>query len=107
MYNHFHTRSTTGQSKGLNELVPEAYVEMNPADADSLEVEEGEKVKVTSRRGEIEIKTKITDRVLEGTVSIPFHFAEAAANRLTNSVLDPIAKIPELKLAAVDVEKVN
>lgn len=107
MYYHFHTRSMTGRSKGLNELVPEAYVEMNPADADSLGVEEGEKVKVSSRRGEIEIKTKVTDRVPEGTVFIPFHFAEAAANRLTNSVLDPIAKIPELKVAAVDVEKLN
>jgi len=107
MYYHFHTRSMTGRSRGLDELVPEAYVEVNPADASSLEVEEGEKVKVSSRRGEIEIKTKITDRVPEGTVFIPFHFAEAAANRLTNSVLDPIAKIPELKVAAVDVEKVN
>ncbi len=107
MYYHFHTRSMTGRSRGLDELVPEAYVEVNPADADSLAVEEGDEVKVSSRRGEIEIKTKITDRVPEGTVFIPFHFAEAAANRLTNSVLDPIAKIPELKVAAVDVEKVE
>ncbi|MBS3791447.1 MAG: formate dehydrogenase subunit alpha [Candidatus Bipolaricaulota bacterium] len=107
MYYHFHTRSMTGRSKGLDELVPKAYVEMNPADASSLEVEEGEKVKVSSRRGEIEIKTKVTDRVPEGTVFIPFHFAEAAANRLTNPELDPIAKIPELKVAAVDVEKIN
>lgn len=106
MYYHFHTRSMTGRSKGLDELVSEAYVEVNPADADSLEVEEGDEVKVSSRRGEIEIKTKITDRVPEGTIFIPFHFAEAAVNRLTNSVLDPIAKIPELKVAAVDVEKV-
>jgi len=107
MYYHFHTRSMTGRSRGLDELVPEAYIEVNPADAGSLAVEEGEKVKVSSRRGEIEIKTRITDRVPEGTVFIPFHFAEAAANRLTNSVLDPIAKIPELKVAAVDVEKVG
>ncbi|MBS3736467.1 hypothetical protein KGY72_04795, partial [Candidatus Bipolaricaulota bacterium] len=49
----------------------------------------------------------VTDRVPEGTVFIPFHFAEAAANRLTNPELDPIAKIPELKVAAVDVEKIN
>ena len=105
MYYHFHTRSMTGRSKGLHEMVPEAYVEMNPKDADSFEVEEGEKVKVSSRRGEIEVKTKVTTRVPEGTVFIPFHFAEAAANRLTNPVLDPIAKIPELKVAAVKVEK--
>ncbi|MFW6071455.1 MAG: formate dehydrogenase subunit alpha [Candidatus Bipolaricaulota bacterium] len=107
MYYHFHTRSMTGRSKGLDELVPEAYVEMNPADAESLEVEEGEKVKISSRRGEIEINTKVTDRVPEGTIFVPFHFAEAAANRLTNSVLDPIAKIPELKVAAVKIEKLS
>ncbi|MFB6291028.1 MAG: formate dehydrogenase subunit alpha [Candidatus Bipolaricaulia bacterium] len=107
MYYHFHTRSMTGRSRGLDELVPEAYVELNPADAQTLEVEEGEKVRISSRRGEIEIKTKITDRVPEGTVFIPFHFAEAAANRLTNPELDPIAKIPELKVAAVDVKKLD
>ena len=107
MYYHFHTRSMTGRSKGLDELVPEAYVEVNPADAESLAVEEGDEVKVSSRRGEIEINTKITDRVPEGTIFIPFHFAEAAANRLTNSVLDPIAKIPELKVAAVKIEKLS
>lgn len=98
MYYHSHTRPMTGRSKGRNGLVPDTYVEMNPADADSLEVEKGEKVKVTSHRGEIEIKTKITGRVPEGAIFIPFHFAEATANLLTNSVLDPIAKIPEFKV---------
>ncbi|MBS3812781.1 molybdopterin-dependent oxidoreductase, partial [Candidatus Bipolaricaulota bacterium] len=107
MYYHFHTRSMTGRSKGLDDLVPEAYMEINPADAEALEVETGDLVEVSSRRGRIEIKARISDRVPSETVFIPFHFAEAAANRLTNSVLDPIAKIPELKVSAVNLEKVD
>ncbi|MFP3952877.1 MAG: formate dehydrogenase subunit alpha [Candidatus Acetothermia bacterium] len=107
MYYHFHTRSMTGRSKGLDDLVPEAYMEINPADAEVLEVETGDLVEVSSRRGRIEIKARISDRVPSETVFIPFHFAEAAANRLTNSVLDPIAKIPELKVSAVNLEKVD
>lgn len=106
-YYHFHTRSMTGRSYGLNEMVPEPYVEINPADAESMEVDSGDKLEVTSRRGQITIKAKVTDRVPSETVFIPFHFAEAAANKLTNSVLDPVAKIPELKVAAVKVKKAN
>jgi predicted molibdopterin-dependent oxidoreductase YjgC len=62
------------------------------------------KVKVSSRRGEIELIVRVTDRIKPGVVFIPFHFAEAAANALTNSAFDPIAKIPEYKVCAVKVE---
>lgn len=63
-------------------------------------------IRVVSRRGAIEIRAWITRRVPPGTIFIPFHFAEAAANVLTNPAFDPVAKIPEYKVAAVRIEKV-
>ncbi len=103
MYYHFHTRSMTKRSKGLAEMCPEGYVEINAGDAKKLKISEGEKVEIASRRGKIQIKAMISERVSQGTVFIPFHFAEAAANVLTNPALDPVAKIPELKVAACRV----
>lgn len=105
MLYHFHTGSMTRRSFTLDATVPEGYVEMNPSDAERLGVKEGDHVNVTSRRGRIRTKAQVTDKVDVGSVFIPFHFAEAAANVLTNPVLDPIAKIPELKVCAVAVEK--
>ncbi len=104
MLYHHHTRTMTGRARPLDEHVPEAYVELNPQDGEDLEIEDGEMVHIASRRGEIHIQAKVTDMVPQGTVFIPFHFAEAAANRLTNPALDPAAKIPELKVCAVSVE---
>lgn len=102
---HFHTGTMTRRSEGLNEIYPVAVVEINPADAEKLSVADTEKVTVSSRRGSISLSAKITERSPEGVVFIPVHFAEAAANRLTNSVLDPVAKIPEYKVCAVRIEK--
>ena len=95
----------TRRSHTLDATIPEGYVELNPKDAERLGVKEGDYVKVMSRRGKIRTKVQMTDKVEVGSVFIPFHFAEAAANVLTNPVLDPIAKIPELKVCAVAVEK--
>jgi predicted molibdopterin-dependent oxidoreductase YjgC len=82
-------------------------VEISPEDADRLGLGKSELIRVVSRRGEIETQAWITRRVPPGTVFIPFHFAEAAANVLTNPALDPVAKIPEYKVAAVRVEKIT
>ena len=60
-------------------------------------MEEG---RVTSRRGEVEVDARVTNRVSEGVIFMPFHFVDGAANRLTNNVVDPIAKIPEYKVCA-------
>jgi len=103
---HYHTGSMTRRSPKLDQEVPEGYVEISPEDADRLGLGKSERVRVVSRRGEIETKAWITRRVPPGTVFIPFHFSEAAANMLTNPALDPVAKIPEYKVAAVRVEKV-
>lgn len=107
MLYHHHTRTMTGRARPLDEHVPDPYVELHPDDAEKLEIEDGETVNIDSRRGEIDIPVNVTDMVPQKTVFIPFHFAEAAANRLTNPALDPEAKIPELKVCAVSVEPVE
>jgi formate dehydrogenase alpha subunit len=104
---HFHTGTMTRQAPGLNGLVPKGRLEINPEDAARLSIEDGDKIRVTSRRGSIEPVAWVTDRVSPGLVFMAFHYAEAPANRLTLATLDPIAKIPELKVAAVKVETVD
>ena len=100
----FHTGTMTRRSAKLEQESPEGYVELNPEDAADLGVADGELAKLVSRRGEIEAKAWVTDRVPRGLVFVPFHYAEAAANVLTNPAVDPIAKIPEYKVCAVRVE---
>jgi formate dehydrogenase alpha subunit len=101
---HYHTGTMTRLSKGSMERCPESLVEINPADADKLGIADGQTVKVTSRRGTLQAKAKITTRSDRGTVFMNFHFHEAAVNLLTNPALDPIGKIPEYKVCAVRVE---
>jgi formate dehydrogenase major subunit/formate dehydrogenase alpha subunit len=104
---HYHTGSMTRKVKEINKVSPEAYIEIHPDDARQLAIKEGIRVKVSSRRGSINIKAIISDRPIKGMVFIPFHFREAAANVLTSTALDPISKIPELKVCAVKVEKLT
>lgn len=101
----YHTRTMSGKVEGLNKKAPESYVEINPDTAVKLGINDGEKVKVTSRRGTITVKAKVSDIVEQSVVFIPFHFAEGAANTLTNAALDPGCKIPEYKVCAVKLEK--
>ena len=89
--------------------MPAAYVEMHPDDAAGVGLQRAagngsKRVRVSSRRGQIELDAFVTPYIKPGVVFIPFHFAEAAANALTNTALDPIAKIPEFKVCAVKVE---
>jgi formate dehydrogenase alpha subunit len=102
---HWHTGSMTRRTAKLSKEVPEGYVEINPQDAERLHIGKSQMVRLVSRRGQVEARAWITRRVPAGTVFMPFHFAESAANRLTNGALDPIAKIPEYKVCAVRVEK--
>ena len=100
----FHTRSMTGRSPALDSEFPEGFLEINPHDATKLGINDGDLVEVSSRRGKIQTKARVTDKVRPGIVYAPFHFAERAANRLTNSAIDPVAKIPELKVCAVAIK---
>jgi formate dehydrogenase major subunit len=107
---HWHTGTMTRRSEKLEQEVPEAYVEMHPDDAarifDAAQIglNGNKRVRVASRRAEIELKVRITDSIRPGVVFIPFHFVEAAANALTNSALDVDSGIPEYKVCAVKVE---
>jgi formate dehydrogenase alpha subunit len=101
---HWHTGTMTRRSEKLEQEAPEAYVELHPNDAERIGLNGSERVRVASRRGEIELTVRVTPDIRPGVVFIPFHYAEAAANALTNSALDPTAKIPEYKVCAVKVE---
>ncbi len=103
----FHTGTMTRKVPGLNELRPEELVEINPVDAQKLGIEDGEMVKVSSRRGEVDVHAKVTEGSPVGVVAMTFHFMESPTNVLTNPAFDPIAKIPEYKVCAVKIEKNN
>ncbi len=102
---HYHTGTMTRKVKGLNDILGEGKVDINPKDAQTLGIASGETVKITSRRGSVAAKANVTEVTSEGVVFMNFHFAENCANILTNSALDPVAKIPEYKVCAVRVEK--
>jgi len=104
---HYHTGGMTRRSAGLNEICPECWVEINPKDARALDIEDGETVSVGTRRGSIRVKAMVGEKTDRNTIFIPFHFWEAAANRLTIAAIDPIAKIPEYKVCAARVEKLK
>jgi predicted molibdopterin-dependent oxidoreductase YjgC len=103
----FHTGTMTRKVKGLNVLNGEELVQINPVDAGKLGIEDGERVKVISRRGEVTARSKITEVSPVGVVTMSFHFTETRTNLLTNPARDPVSKIPELKVCAVRVEKVS
>jgi formate dehydrogenase alpha subunit len=105
LYEHYHTGSMTRRSAILDTIVKTGYVEVHPDDARATGVADGERVVVATRRGRIETTVKVSGRVAQGSIFVPFHFAEAAANTLTNDALDPIAKIPEYKVCAARLER--
>ena len=103
---HYHTRSMTGRVDGLNELSPHSYIELNPRTAAQLQLTDGELVAVSSRRGTIQTTVRVTTIIEQDVAFMPFHFASGSANVLTNSCIDPLAKIPELKVCAVRIAKI-
>jgi len=102
---HFHGGTMSRRSAGLNEIYPEGSVQIGRQDARALGVQDGELVRVSSRRGQVTAKAEVVDGMAKGVVFMTFHFAEAAANLLTIAALDPVAKIPELKVCAVKLER--
>lgn len=102
---HYHTGTMTRRSTGIHAVAPEAFVEINPEDARRLDVMDSEMLTVISRRGSIRLKARVSDIVPPHVVFIPFHYKEAAANRLTSDATDPVCKIMEAKVCAVRIEK--
>ena len=103
---HYHTGTMTMKSDDINICSPECFVEISPKSAKEIGISDGQMVKVSSRRGEIKAKAQFSNAMQPGTVFIPFHFGQAAANKLTNSALDPVSKIPEYKVCAVRLEAI-
>jgi formate dehydrogenase major subunit len=101
---HWHTGSMTRRASNLDSLEPEAIAGLNPREMDRMGVPPGGFIRVSTRRGEVVLKARADRDVAEGMVFIPFCFAEAAANLLTNPQLDPMGKIPEFKFCAAKVE---
>ncbi len=100
----FHTGTLTRKTPGLD-ILGAPKVMISVYDAEQLGIGNGDRLKLTTRRGEIEIDAFVTKRAQVGVLFLPFHFAEAAANKLTNNALDPVAHIPEFKVCAVRAEK--
>lgn len=101
---HWHTGSMTRRSFALDSIAPDPEVYLSGKDAADLGVADGDTVRVTSRRGRIELRLRVSHREAPGNCFIPFHFREAAANLLTTDEIDPVGKIPEFKFCAVRIE---
>ncbi len=102
---HYHTKTMTGKTEGLNERSPGSFVEISFKDATAYGLRDGDTVEIASRRGTITSAVKVSGMAVSGTVFIPFHFIEGAANMLTNAALDPVSGIPEYKVCAVRLAK--
>lgn len=102
---HYHSRNETRRVKVLESFVPENFVELSPEDAEALDIKNGDRVKIRTKRGEIIVKTKISTKPKKGVIFVSFHFSETNANILTINALDPVAKIPEYKACACAIEK--
>ena len=105
IYYHYHTGTMTRRVSILDREAPEALLEIHPEDAKKLGIRNRDKVEISSRRGSVEMKAEITDKVPQKVVFSTFHFREASINILTNSAFDPVAKIPEYKACAVKIRR--
>jgi formate dehydrogenase alpha subunit len=101
----YHTGTMSRRAPGLVEKAPECRVEIAAQDAINYGIQEMDMVRVQSRRGQISARAKVSTKAIPGTIFIPFHYYEAAVNKLTIAALDPVAKIPEYKVCAVKIEK--
>lgn len=104
---HYHTGTMTHNVAGLMKYYPEERVEISPADAAALGIADKEMVSISSRRGNVTCRAKVTLDSPDGSVYMNFHFTEVPTNCLTNNALDPISKTPEYKFCAVKVEKIK
>ncbi len=104
---HYHTGTMTMRTDGLNELSPECFIEISPEDAQKYKIEDNSMINISSKRGSVQAVARFSAKAVKGTVFMPFHFAKAAANVLTSTKLDPVSKIPELKVCAVKLTRIK
>lgn len=103
---HYHTRTQTGRCEGLNDILGEETADISPEDAEDLGVAHGEIIKVSSRRGDVRVRAKVTRQVPKGLVWMAFHFRENCANWLTHAAFDPVTMTAEYKACAVRIDKI-
>ncbi|MBQ7260267.1 MAG: formate dehydrogenase subunit alpha [Lachnospiraceae bacterium] len=103
----YNAAAMTARSEGLNEMAGEGYIEVNYKDANRLYIGNGERIIIRSRRGAITAIARVGRKVSEGETWMPFHFPDSPVNRLTNAALDEFARIPEYKVCAVRIEKID
>jgi formate dehydrogenase major subunit len=104
---HWHTGAMTRKASNLDAIEPEATISLSPKDIQKKQINSGDFIKVSTRRGSIKIRVREDRSIPEGVIFIPFCYKEAAANLLTNSALDPFGKIPEFKYCAAKIESIN
>lgn len=100
---HYHGGNMSRHSRGLEEIRPESEVEIHPEDAEKLKVSDGDIVELTSRRGKVSSKVKITEKSPVGVAFMTFHYKEAPVNELTGDTLDSVAKIPPFKVSSIKI----
>ena len=103
---HYHTGTMTRMCWGLRGADAQERAEIHPRDAEELGIEDGDAIRVTSRRGSVECLAQVTRRVPQGLVFMTFHYSESSGNMLTTSVCDPITQTPELKVCSIAIEKI-
>lgn len=102
---HYHSRTMTMRTPGIQEIAGEAFVEINPETARSYGIEQGDFIEVTSPRGDVCAKARFNEGLMETNLFMPFHYGETGANYLTGGQLDPIAKIPPFKVVKAKIRK--
>ena len=103
----YNAAAMTSRAPGLMEIAGEGFIEVNFKDADRLGIRNGERIRVSSRRGSITATARVGRKVSEGETWMPFHFPDSPVNELTNAALDDFARIPEYKVCAVNIEKLD
>ncbi|HDK43871.1 MAG TPA: formate dehydrogenase subunit alpha, partial [Desulfobacteraceae bacterium] len=97
----------TGKTKCIDELCPECLAEMNPVDAGKYGIEDRTWIRITSRRGSVMVRAAVNEKTQQGTVAVPYHYAEVPINNLTLNDLDPLSRSPQYKICSVKIEIVK
>ncbi|HBB61507.1 MAG TPA: hypothetical protein DCZ61_06935, partial [Lachnospiraceae bacterium] len=104
---HYNACAMTDKTEGINEIAPEAFIELNTADAEKYGIADGEMIGISSRRSEISARARVSDKTRPGETWMPFHYLKAGANWLTSAALDSISATPEYKVCAIKVRKLS
>ena len=103
---HYNTGTMTMRTANIQREYPHNFVQINTLDAQKLGIKKQQKVRVKTRRGELEVEAEVTDKIKPGVIWMPFHFSHQPTNILTNNAFDPVCKTAEYKACAARIDKV-